>query len=232
MSTPRLQFEDLTDDIHYTIFKYLSLYDLYYSFFSLNSRYDNLIKRITPTKIHTKWLDHDMDQSGILISRYWVWNDKFLYFMMPKLQKNQSNAVKWLFFEEDLIDKFEQQLDRRVIQIVKQYQVKSNAPGLLVTKPNYYFCSNAGDLLQLEQWIKENYPEQYEVIHNFGPRHHLPKRLDHYDGKYMEIKQALEKIQSLERLKRRNMIYQRAQEIWSELRRLKYMNVLDLVIDE
>ncbi|CAF3421970.1 unnamed protein product [Rotaria sp. Silwood2] len=232
MSFRQLILEDLSDETQCMILKYLSLYDWYYSFYLLNHRYNHLIKHITPTNINTKWLDHDIDRSGILISDYWVWNDRFVYFIVPRLQVTQSNIIQWLFLTPDSIKLYENQLDKRVIHIIKKYKVQSNAPGFLVSKPNYYFCSISNDLFDLEEWIKENYSVQYEIIQNFGPRRHLPKRIDHYDGKYLEIKQALAEVQRLERLKRKNMIHECAQQIWSELKRLDHVNLLDLIVEE
>ncbi|CAF3153260.1 unnamed protein product [Rotaria socialis] len=232
MSSHRLTLEELPDEIQLMILKYLSHYDWYYSFFRLNCHYNNLIKYITPININTKWLDYDIDQSGILISDYWVWNDRFLYFMVPKIRASQSNSIQWLFIAPDSVDKYTQQLGRRIFHIIQKYRVQSNAPGFLVTKANYYFFSISEDLSHLEEWIRENYPAQYEIIRSFGPRHHLPKRITHYDGKYLEIKHALAEIQRLERLKRKSMIYECAQQIWSELRGLYDVNLLDLVVEE
>ncbi|CAF3864318.1 unnamed protein product [Rotaria sp. Silwood1] len=232
MSSRRLILEDLSDEIQLMILKYLSVYDWYYSFFLLNYRYNHLIKHITPANINTKCLDHDIDRFGILISDYWVWNDRFLYFMVPRLQAIQSNIIQWVFLASDSFEPYEKQLNRRVVDIIKKYKVQSNAPGFLVSNVNYYFCSISDDLSHLEEWIRENYPEQYEVIQNFGPRRHLPKRINHYDGKYLEIKQALAEVQRLERLKRKNIIYECAQHIWTELRRLDDVNLLSLVVED
>ncbi|CAF3367213.1 unnamed protein product [Rotaria sp. Silwood2] len=232
MSYRRLTLEGLPDKIQLMIFKYLSLYDWYYSFFLLNRRYNHLIKYITPVNINTKWLDHDIDRFGILISAYWVWNSRFLYFLIPRLQAIQSNIIQWLFLAPDSLEQTIKQLDKRVVHIIKKYKVQSNAPDFLVSKPNYYFCSISDDLPYLEEWIRENYPTQYEVIRNSGPRYHLPKRINHHDGKYLEIKQALAEVQRLERLKRKNMIYECAQQIWAELRGLSDVNLLDLVVED
>ncbi|CAF0952041.1 unnamed protein product [Adineta ricciae] len=182
-----------------------------------------------PARINTEQIDDDMNRSGILISDYWVWNDKFLYYLVPTLSINQSDGIQWLFVDSDTIESYRKQVDKRIFDIINRYKVQSNAPGFLVSKANFYFCSIPADLPYLEEWIRENYPEQYEVIQNFGPRHHLPKRIDHHDGKYAEIKQALSEIQRLERLKRKQMIYESAQQIWTELNELDDANLLELL---
>ena len=163
-------------------------------------------------KVDAQWLDEEIDRSAILISDYWVWNDRFSYWIVPEPQSADApHPIRWSFLPTELADE-------RITDVVKRYPVRSNAPGLLVSQANYYFCSISTDLPRLERWISENYPEQFEVIQNHGVRRHLPKRINHHDGKYMEIKQALAQVQRLERLKRRRMIHDQAQQIWTALR--------------
>lgn len=229
MSSSLSTIEALSDDIQLMILRYLSLYDKYHSFFLLNGRYNRLIKYTTPAYIDTKCLDDDIDRSGILISDYWVWNDRFLYYLIPQLSSIQPNIVRWLFVAPDAIQQYRKQLEKCIVDIINKYKVQSNAPGLLVSTSNYYFCSISNDLPRLEKWIRENYSEQYEAIQNFGPLHHLPKRINHHDGKYLEIKQALTEVQRLERLKRKNMIYEYAQKMWTALRELDDVNLIVFV---
>lgn len=217
MSLERWTLESLPDPLLAKIWRYLSLYDRYHSFFPLNRRFSRLIRQMTPEKIDSQRLDQEIDRSAILISDYWVWNDRFSYWIVPQLQPDSSNPVKWSFLSSHPIERSIELLDPRIIRIVKKYEVQSNAPELLVSQANYYFCSIPADLPRLERWIRENYPEQYDIIQNYGVRRHLPRRIDHYDGKYQEIKQALQDVQRLERLKRRRMIHDYAQQLWTAL---------------
>ncbi|CAF4044226.1 unnamed protein product [Rotaria sordida] len=142
MSSRRLTLEDLPDEIQHMILEYLSLYDWYYSFFLLNHRYNHVIKHITPVNINTKWLNHDIDRSGILISDYWVWNDRFLYFMVPTLRTIQSNIIRWLFLAPDSVERYRKQFDKRVVQIIEKYKVQSNAPGFLERELLRIICNS------------------------------------------------------------------------------------------
>jgi hypothetical protein len=224
MTSHRITLDALPDSLQIRILKYLSIYDCYHSVFPLNRRYAKLVKCRTPDKVNTEGLDQETNRSGVLISDYWVWNDRFVYWMVPRLQ---LNTVQWIFLPIDSIERYKQTLDPRIIDILARYQVQSDAPGLLVSQPNYYFCSLPDGLPRLENWIRENYPAQYEVVTNYGARQHLPKRINHHDGQYMEIKQALAEVQRLERLKRRDIIHQCAQLIWTTAKALDDLNLLD-----
>lgn len=217
MASRRLTLEALPDSLLVKILEYLSIYECYSSLFSLNRRYAQLVKRITPDHVDPTRLNEDVDRSGVLISDYWVWNDTFVYWMVPQLR---PDGVRWSFLTSDSID--------RVHEVLARYPVRSNAPGLLVSRPNYYFCSIPDDLPRLEEWIRENYPAQYEVIRQYGTRQHLPRRIEHHDGRHAEIKQALDEVQRLERLKRKSMIHQSAQLVWVALKADGSCNLLHL----
>lgn len=218
MNFERSTLETLSDSIQIKMFKYLSLYDRYFAFFPLNHRFSQLVRRSTPEKIDEQQLEDEINRSAILISDYWVWNDRFSYWIVPQLQNDSSKSVRWIFLSTDPTERSIELIDKRIFEIVQRFQIQSNSPGLVVSQSNYYFCSITNDLQRLERWISENYPEQFEIIRTFGVRRHLPKRINHHDDKYPEIKQVLAQIQRLERLKRRTMIYQQAQQIWTALR--------------
>lgn len=218
MNFEKSTLENLSDSIQRNIFKYLSLYDRYFSFFSLNRRFLQLVKGSTPEKIDEQQLEDEIHRSAILISDYWVWNDRFSYWIVPQLENDSEKTVRWFFFSTDPTERSIELIDKRILDVVQRFQIQSNSPGLVVSPSNYYFCSLTNDLQRLERWISENYPEQFEIIRTFGVRRRLPKRIDHYDEKYPEIKQVLAEIQRLERFKRKTMIYQQAQRIWTAFR--------------
>lgn len=229
MTSHRCTLEMLPDTLQTSILEYLSIYDCYYSLFPLNHRYATLIKRITPDKIDTNWLDKEIARAGVLISDYWAWNDRFVYWLVPRLQ---PNAMQWLFLPTDSIEQYIATVDTRVRAVLTRYEARSNAPGFLVCRANYYFCSIPDELPRLENWIEENYPAQYEVIRNHGARQHLPKRINHDDGRHLEVKQALAEVHCLERFKRKNIIHQCAQLIWTAVKTINNFTLLDFNVDE
>src|ERR1700722_12675428 len=98
MSSPRTStLEVLPNELQIIILKYLSLHDCYHSFFDLSRRYNSLVKDQTAPTFSKEQLDHDIALSGILISDYWVWNDTFLYSIVPRLLHSQPNVIQWVF---------------------------------------------------------------------------------------------------------------------------------------
>ncbi|CAF0821105.1 unnamed protein product [Adineta ricciae] len=201
-------FEETPDEIQLMIFKYLSLYDLYKTFFNMNLRFNRLVNHITPENYNMVTLNEDirtLERHTEWRFRGFIWWEELVYYLIPR---RGCHALRWAFVSQVTIEQLgeESRNSLRILSIISKYPVSLNTLFLIFDVraiKKMYFRSK-----EFPQWMKEHYNEQHKIIIDSESRWYTE-----------EVCNAFREINKMEKNRQEQMIHEQAKKIWWEIRK-------------
>jgi hypothetical protein len=210
-------FNQLPDKIQLMILKHLSLYDLYKTFSSINSRFNSLLDSVTPKMFNLRTLYDDVrtfERHSVWRFDRRIWWEESVYYLIPQMG---WHTLRWKFISQRSVEQLEEisKNHHRIMPSISKYPLQLNTFFLVFnacTIKELYFAGGT-----FPQWMKENYSEQNKIIIDSDSRWYTK-----------EVCNAFVEINKLERERQEKMIYEQAKMIWSELRESEEFLISDL----